>query len=97
MPTTWTTHKWNVGARHRYTKKGVGGVYGANSAKTALAEITHYKSGGGRVLVSKKAKLNNVLDLTDARVRRQLGVRKADLVKSKDYSKTQVLAAEMAS
>ena len=32
-----------------------------------------------------------MLDLTDASVRKQLGVRKADLVKSRDYSKTQAI------
>jgi RHS repeat-associated protein len=91
IATTWTAHKWNIAARHRYTRSGVAGVYGGNSAKTALAEINHYHVPPGRVLVSKRAKLNNVLDLTDANVRKQLGVRKADLVKDNDYRKTQAL------
>jgi RHS repeat-associated protein len=89
--TTWTTHPGNIGANHRYTRPGVGGVYGANSSKTALAEIAHYKPAPGRVITSKQVQLNNVLDLTDPKVRRQLGVTKRDLVKSKDYSKTQAI------
>ena len=91
ISTTWTPHPRNIAASHRYTRSGLGGVYGANSAKTALAEIEHYKPTPGRVITSKRAKLNNVLDLTDANVRKQVGVRKADLVKSRDYSRTQAI------
>ncbi|MBV4453455.1 MULTISPECIES: RHS repeat-associated core domain-containing protein [Pseudomonas] len=73
--TTWQAHKWNVDSRHRYTAKGLGGVYGANSRKTALGEVTHWGVDlSSRVLVSKKVQLNNVLDLTRADVRKQLGV-----------------------
>ncbi|WP_448126372.1 RHS repeat-associated core domain-containing protein [Pseudomonas veronii] len=73
--TTWQAHKWNVESRHRYTARGLGGVYGANSRKTALGEVTHWDVDlSTRVLVSKKVQLNNVLDLTRADVRKQLGV-----------------------
>lgn len=73
--TTWQAHKWNVDSRHRYTDKGLGGVYGANSRKTALGEVSHWGVDlSTRVLVSKKVQLNNVLDLTRADVRKQLGV-----------------------
>ncbi|MBC3299699.1 RHS domain-containing protein [Pseudomonas sp. SWRI18] len=73
--TTWQAHKWNVDSRHRYTAKGLGGVYGANSRKTALGEVSHWGVDlSTRVLVSKKVQLNNVLDLTRADVRKQLGV-----------------------
>ncbi|WP_041931541.1 RHS repeat-associated core domain-containing protein [Pseudomonas poae] len=73
--TTWQAHKWNVESRHRYTAKGLGGVYGANSRKTALGEVTHWGVDlSSRVLVSKRVQLNNVLDLTRADVRKQLGV-----------------------
>lgn len=73
--TTWDVHAGNLGSTHRYTKKGVGGVYGANSSKTALAEIEHWGVDPNDVeLVSKKIQLNNVLDLTDIKVRDQLGV-----------------------
>nr|WP_197060464.1 RES family NAD+ phosphorylase [Erwinia sp. 9145] len=84
MSTTWTTHKWNVGANHRYTGKGLGGVYGANSRKTALAEVNAWKVDlSTRKLTSKKVQLNNVLDLTSPNVRDQLGVSLKDITGSK--------------
>ncbi|CRM39875.1 RHS repeat-associated core domain-containing protein [Pseudomonas sp. 24 R 17] len=86
--TTWQAHKWNVESTHRYTTKGVGGVYGANSRKTALGEVTHWKVDlSKRVLVSKKVQLNNVLDLTRADVRKQLGVSLKSITGSK-YTET---------
>ncbi|MBP8170781.1 MAG: RHS domain-containing protein [Pseudomonas sp.] len=84
ISTTWTAHKWNVASTHRYTKPGLGGVYGANSKKTAMAEVTHWKVDlSTRVLVSKKVSLNNVLDLTNPKVRSQLGVSLRDITGSK--------------
>lgn len=77
--TTWTPHKWNQGSNHRYTKPGNGGVYGGTSSKTAAAEINHYGAMDGRVHVSQDFELNNVLDLTDSNVRKQLGVSLDDL------------------
>lgn len=70
LDTTWSTHKWNVGSNHRYTKPGLGGVYGADSPATALAEVNHYKVDlSNRELISKDVTLNSVLDLTDPQVR----------------------------
>ncbi|NWB88969.1 RHS repeat-associated core domain-containing protein [Pseudomonas gingeri] len=84
VSTTWTAHKWNVAATHRYTNAGLGGVYGANSRKTAMAEVTHWKVDlSTRILVSKKVQLDNVLDLTNAKVRNQLGVSLKDITGSK--------------
>ena len=75
LETTWQAHKWNVNSNHRYTKEGVGGVYGGTSAETAFKEITHYPVDmSRRVLVTKDFELNNVLDLTDSKIRSQLGV-----------------------
>ncbi|MFS2223464.1 RHS repeat-associated core domain-containing protein [Pantoea sp. B65] len=80
MSTTWTTHKWNIKASHRYTDEGLGGVYGANSSKTALSEVTHWNVDlSSRVLISKKVQLNNVLDLTNSGVRDKLGVSLKDI------------------
>jgi RES domain-containing protein len=91
VSTTWDAHKWNVASNHRYTKSGVGGVYGANSPKTAMAEVGHYGIDPNSVeLVSKKVQLNNVLDLTDSKVRDQLGVKLTDL-NGNDYAKTHEL------
>mgnify|MGYP003609570267 CR=1 FL=1 len=78
--TTWDVHSGNIGSTHRYTKKGIGGVYGANSSKTAMAEISHWGvEPNGVELVNKKVSLNNVLDLTDSKVRSQLGVNLSDI------------------
>nr|WP_314418171.1 RES family NAD+ phosphorylase [Pseudescherichia vulneris] len=93
MNTTWTVHKWNVGANHRYTEKGLGGVYGANSQKTALAEVNAWKVDlSTRVLISKKVQLNNVLDLTHPNVRDQLGVSLKDITGS-EYDVTHQIGA----
>ncbi|MEN4890116.1 RES family NAD+ phosphorylase [Erwinia billingiae] len=88
MSTTWTTHKWNIKASHRYTDEGLGGVYGANSRKTALSEVTHWDVDlSNRVLISKNVQLNNVLDLTRSGVRDKLGVSLSDIT-GNDYSIT---------
>ncbi|MGN6230676.1 MAG: RES family NAD+ phosphorylase [Trinickia sp.] len=64
----------------RYTKPGLGGVYGADSPATALAEVNHYKVDlSNRELISKDVTLNSVLDLTDPQVREQLGVSLSDI------------------
>ena len=58
----------------------MGGVYGANSRKTALAEVNAWKVDlSTRELTSKKVQLNNVLDLTRANVREQLGISLKDI------------------
>ena len=83
MSTTWKTHEWNIASNHRYTQKGLGGVYGASSRKTALAEINHYDiDPSTRILISKKVQLNNVLDLTKTDVRKQLGISLEDITSS---------------
>ena len=88
IETTWTTHPGNIAASHRYTDTGLGGVYGANSRKTALAEVNAWNVDlSKRVLVSKKVQLNNVLDLTRADVRDQLGVSLKDIT-GKNYDVT---------
>nr|WP_312633040.1 RES family NAD+ phosphorylase [Pseudescherichia sp.] len=88
ISTTWKAHEWNMKSDHRYTQKGIGGVYGANSRKTALAEINHYEiDPSARVLISKKVRLNNVLDLTRQDVRNELGVSLKDIT-SDNYDVT---------
>ena len=80
-PTTWTTHEWNVKSNHRYTDRGLGGVYGGDTQATAFAEISHYNPPdmADRVLMTKDVSLNNALDLTDSHVRDQLGVSLDDI------------------
>jgi RHS repeat-associated protein len=89
ISTTWTAHEWNVRSNHRYTGKGLGGVYGADSPATALAEVNHYGVDlSTRDLISKEVSLNNVLDLTDGSVRNRLGVSLEDIT-GDGYSVTQ--------
>jgi RHS repeat-associated protein len=90
IDTTWKTHKWNVAAEHRYTKPGVGGVYGSTSPSTAFAEISHYGAQEGRVLASKSVKVDRILDLTNEKVRQEFGVTLLDIT-SNSYTKTHQL------
>ncbi|MGX9254474.1 RES family NAD+ phosphorylase [Pantoea ananatis] len=83
LGTTWDAHKWNVDSNHRYTEPGLGGVYGANSRKTALSEVNAWGVDlSNRVLTSKKVQLNNVLDLTKPEIRNKLGVSLDDLTRT---------------
>ncbi|MCY1056207.1 SpvB/TcaC N-terminal domain-containing protein [Nannocystis sp. SCPEA4] len=90
VASTWTAHRFNVAANHRYTRPGVGGVYGATTPETALAEISHYNAQEGRILVSKEVTANNVLDLTSAEVRRELGVT-LESITANGYETTQAI------
>lgn len=85
---TWQVNKYNKKADHRYSKPGEAAVYAGITKETAKAEISHYNALGGRVVVSKDVKLNNALDLTDAKVRKELGVTLKDLT-SDGYDVTQ--------
>ncbi|RED45624.1 RES domain-containing protein, partial [Seonamhaeicola aphaedonensis] len=85
---TWQVNKYNKAADHRYSKPGEAAVYAGITKETAKAEISHYNALGGRVVVSKDVKLNNALDLTDAKVRKELGVTLKDLT-SDGYDITQ--------
>jgi RHS repeat-associated protein len=91
LETTWSAHKWNVASNHRYTKPGLGGVYGADSPGTALGEVNHYGVDlSTRVLINKDVTLNNALDLTDPQVREQMGVSLPDIT-GNSYDVTHVL------
>jgi RHS repeat-associated protein len=89
--TTWTVHKWNISANHRYSMPGRGAVYGSTSPQTAFAEISHYNAQEGRVLVRKDVKLDRVLDLTNPNVRKQLGVSLEEIT-ADSYARTHSLA-----
>lgn len=88
VSTTWQTHQWNIAADHRCAQSGIGGVYGRNSSKTVLAEVaTHYGlanyiADGSRIFVKERFELKNVLDLTDSKIRSQLGVELSDLTEN---------------
>lgn len=83
--TTWTAGPWNVNASHRYSGPGQGAVYGGTTKATARAEVQHYDDSFGydtdkRKYKYKDIKIENVLDLTDPKVREKLGVTVDDLV-----------------
>ncbi len=85
---TWQVNKYNKKADHRYSQPGEAAVYAGVTKETAKAEISHYNALGGRVVISKNVKLNNALDLTDSKVRKELGVTLKDLT-SDGYDVTQ--------
>lgn len=70
---------WNIDASHRYSEPGIGAVYGGTNKATAKAEVEHYDTKFGYDTAKRKHKykdvsIDNVLDLTSADVRNQLGV-----------------------
>ena len=90
--TTWERHAGNIASEHRYSAPGEGAVYGGTSEATALREVEYYNVEEGRILVEKQVNLENVLDLTDAEVRNQIGVTLEEIT-AEDYSLTQELGA----
>jgi RHS repeat-associated protein len=90
--TTWDTHKWNVGANHRYTAPGLGGVYGGATQQTALAEVAHYGVEAGRVPISRPVNLTNAIDLTDPPVLEAIGVTRGQIT-GNSYAVTHQIGA----
>ena len=77
---TWKQNEYNVDADHRYTGEGQGGVYAGTTQETALKEVTQgNRPLRNKIPIQKKVRLNNVLDLTDPKVRKQIGVTKKDI------------------
>lgn len=90
VSSTWNAHEFNIAANHRYTGEGVGGVYGGMSPETALLEVTHYQGTlNGKILTSKEFTLNKILDLTNSKIRKNLGVSLDDLTSPNNYETTQ--------
>lgn len=79
LESTWTPHKWNVGAKHRYTGEGRGGVYAGLTDETARAEIGHYGALDGRISTTRDVNMSNVLDLTDQDTLSALGLKTSDI------------------
>jgi RHS repeat-associated protein len=74
-------HDGNIAANHRYTKSGVGGLYFSTDEATVKAELDHWKvPSDGRVMFSKDVKIDNMLDLTNAKTRRALGIKLKDIM-----------------
>lgn len=89
LRTTWDVHAGNVASDHRYSGRGVGATYGSLTEETARAEVAKWGLESGRVSIWRSVKAENILDLTDPSVRRQLGVTLDDLTHPTDYSVTQ--------
>jgi RES domain-containing protein len=92
VETTWEVHKGNIMADHRYSEPGKGAVYAGTKRDTALSEVKYYGVEEGRVLSNQDKLLNNVLDLTDPRVREQMGITENDLV-GNSYKTTQSIGS----
>ncbi len=87
---SWEVNDYNKNSNHRYSKKGEGAVYAGVTAETAKAEISHYGTMDGKVLISKEIKLNKVLDLTNNKILKSLNLTKEDIT-SDSYDITQRL------
>jgi len=87
----WSPYPENIEASYRYTRPGTGGIYAANSAKTALAEVTYWKVDlNRRKLIKKRIHLEKVLDLTRKRIRKKLGVTREEITQN-DYELPQAI------
>jgi hypothetical protein len=65
----------NLGASHRYTDVGRGGIYSGTSREAVMGELAHYAVDPSKVTwVTKNVRVDNVLDLTNPAVREQLGI-----------------------
>lgn len=82
--TTWEAGPWNVNASHRYSEPGIGAVYGGKTKMTGVAVVKHYDDKFGYDTADRKHKykdveLDDVLDLTDPKIRHAMGVSLDDL------------------
>lgn len=76
----WDIHAANIGASHRYSDVGRGAFYAGTSERAVIGELKHYGYDPGNMAwVSKNVKVENVLDLTNPKVRQQLGVSYGEL------------------
>jgi RES domain-containing protein len=78
----WEVNPYGTASNHRYTGPGQTGVYAATDEATVAAELANYKMFDlklQRETLIKDVRLTNLLDLTDAGVRKRLGVSLADI------------------
>jgi len=88
-----TIHPSNVAANHRYSAPGSGALYAATSPEALHGEMKHYGMDPQDVqIVTRSTKVENILDLTNPEVRRQLGISLDDL-QGESYSMTQSIGA----
>ena len=86
-------NRYNVKSNHRYTETGIGGLYFGTDEGTVNAELTHYHTNpneAGRKTFLFHGELENMLDLTNPDVLRNLGV-DYNSITSDDYSVTHII------
>ena len=68
--------QYTIDSRHRYTDKGVPGLYFSSGEKIVRAELGNYDvtDFSNRTMYSYDVKLSNMLDVSNPVIREQLGV-----------------------
>ncbi|MEO0575474.1 MAG: RES family NAD+ phosphorylase, partial [Pseudomonadota bacterium] len=83
----WRIHAGNVSANHRYSSPGRGALYSGTSPEAVLGELRHYNTNLDNVVfLEKQVSVDNVLDLTNPSVRKQLDIDLGDLTRSSQDS-----------
>lgn len=84
-------HAGNIATNHRYTQPGTGGLYFSTGEKIVNAELNTWNvATNGRVLHTYDVKIDNLLDVSNPKVRNQLGVTLEDIV-GNSYDKTHMI------
>jgi len=87
----WDIHAGNIAANHRYSGSGRGALYTGTSKDAVLGELRHYGVDPDSVAwLSRNVSVDNVLDLTNPAVRKQLGI-SLEQITTNDYLYTQAL------
>jgi len=74
-------HAGNITSNHRYTQPGTGGLYFSTGEKIVNAELNTWNvATEGRVIHTFDVKIDNLLDVSNPSVRKQLGVTLDDIV-----------------
>jgi len=77
----WDITAHNIGQSHRYSGMGRGSLYTGVTRQTAIKEITAYRRDiGDYIIKSKHIDIDNILDLTDRRTLKWLGVAEEELI-----------------
>jgi len=76
----WDINRFNIGANHRYSGPGRGALYSGTSRDAVLGELRHYGvDPDAAAWLSREVSVDNILDLTNPSVRRQLGIDLSDI------------------
>lgn len=68
--------QYTINSNHRYTEKGVPGLYFSSGEKIVKAELGNYDvtDFSNRIMYSYDVKLTNMLDVSNPSIRKKLGV-----------------------